>query len=110
MEAEAIVLQFAMNDYSAQDKSKLDAYYSVISRAVSRLPNNTREARAALYDRAGIVLSAELQQDPGVSGERVAVEHLAFEKAVRKVESEARKRERYRWLTSFLSFSRFFKR
>jgi len=52
-----------MNDYSAQVKSKLDAYYSVISRAVSRLPNNTREARAALYDRAEIALSVELLQD-----------------------------------------------
>ena len=85
----------AMNNYSAQVKSKLDAYYSVISRAVSRLPNNTHEARAALYDRAEIALSVELLQDQRVSGERVAVERLAFEKVVRKVEGKARKRERH---------------
>jgi hypothetical protein len=71
------------------------AYYAVIARAVSRLPNNTREARQALYDRAGVALAAQLLdgQDPPVSDAQVASERLAFERAIRKVEGEARKRE-----------------
>src|SRR5262249_10813955 len=40
------------------------AYYSVMVRAVARLPNNTRDARLALYDRAEIALTVELMKDP----------------------------------------------
>jgi hypothetical protein len=69
-------------------------YYSVIARAVSRLPNNTREARQALYDRAGIALAAELLhgEDP-VSDAELVGERLAFERAIRKVEDNARETE-----------------
>jgi hypothetical protein len=68
------------------------AYYSVIARAVAKLPNNTRGARFALYDRAEIALTAELMQD-GISDDRVAVERLALERAIIKIEHDARKKE-----------------
>ena len=73
------------------------AYYSVIARAVSKLPGNTRDARLALYDRAEIALTAELLQDLEISDERAAVERLALERAIRKIEHDAgRKRGRKR--------------
>jgi hypothetical protein len=100
------------------------AYYPVIARAVSALPSNTREARQALYDRAAIAFSAHLlrEQDPPLSDEQIAIERLAFERAIRTVEREARKREqpaahgriepehRRRPLSSFRSFFQFFRR
>jgi hypothetical protein len=99
------------------------AYYSVIARAVFGLPSNTPEARQALYDRAAIAFSAHLlqDQDPPLSDEQIAIERLAFERAIRTVEREARKREqpaahdqiepehRRQPLSSFLSFFRFFR-
>jgi len=69
------------------------AYYSVIAGAVSKLPNNTREARLALYDRAEIALAAELLQNPEVSDEQVAIERLALERAIHRVEDDARRNE-----------------
>ena len=69
------------------------AYYSVIACAVSRLPNNTRDARLALYDRAEIALTVELLKEPEISDEQAAVERLAFERAIIKIEGDARKKE-----------------
>jgi hypothetical protein len=94
------------------------AYYSVIARAVSRLPNNTREARQALYDRAEIALAAELLHDAKISDERAGDERLALERAIRKIEGDARRRENpkklqqthQRPITSFVTFFRIFKR
>ena len=114
------VAEFAATDKAATPSEtwSRSAYYSVIARAVSRLPNNTREARQALYDRAGIALAAELLhgEDP-LSDEQVATERLAFERAIHKVERDAGKREqpttheepqekRRRPFSSFLSFFR----
>src|SRR5215471_4548520 len=87
------------------------AYYSVIARAVARLPKNTRDARFALYDRAEVELARELLQDPKISDEQAAIERLALERAIRKLESDAGKREMPKQLperhrkafTSFLS-------
>jgi hypothetical protein len=69
------------------------AYYAVIAGAVSKLPNNTPQARQALYDRAGIALGAELLDDPEISDEQVAGERLALERAIRKVEDDERRKE-----------------
>ena len=88
------------------------AYYSVIARAVAGLPNNTRDARLALYDRAEIALTVKLLDDPDISDEQASVERLAFERAIIKVEGDARKTEmrkqshdkHRRPLTAFLSF------
>jgi hypothetical protein len=96
----------------ASDVRTKSAYYSVIARAVAGLPNNTRGARFALYDRAEIALTAELMQDPGISEERVALERLALERAILKIEGDARKKEtskqvqetHRRPFTSFLAF------
>ena len=64
-------------------------YYPVIARAVSALPNNTRDARQALYDRAWVALAAHLhEQDPPASEPQVASEQLAFQGAICKVEVE----------------------
>ena len=67
-------------------------YYSLIARAVCRLPNNTRAARLALYDRAEIAATAALL-DLKVSDEQAAIERLAFERAIRKIEGDALKEE-----------------
>ena len=58
-----------------------------------KLPNNTPQARQALYDRAGIALGAELLHDPEISDEQVAGERLALERAMRKVEDDERRKE-----------------
>jgi hypothetical protein len=71
-------------------------YYSVIARAVSRLPNNTREARQALYDRAGVALATLLLDEAAlISDTQIAGERLALERAIRKVEREARNKEQF---------------
>ena len=100
--------------------SEVRAYYAVIARAVSKLPNNTPQARQALYDRAGIALGAELLHDAEISDEQVAAERLAFERAIRKLEDDVRKKEqpttqqhqekdRGRPFSSFLSLFRVFR-
>ena len=112
--------QFSATEEAAPqiDDRSGSTYYSVIVRAVSELPNNTPEARRALYDRAGITLAAELLQDPQISDAQVADERLAFERAIRKVERNARKKEqstthhqekRRRPFSSVLSFFRILK-
>jgi hypothetical protein len=63
----------------------------VLAGAVSRLPNNTRDARLALYDLAEIALTAELLNDPEISDEQVAEERLALESAIRRIESQVLK-------------------
>ncbi len=93
------------------------AYYPVIAGVVASLPHNTRDARMALYDRAEIALTAELLGHPEISDEQVAIERLAFEKAVLKVEGDARKKEKAqqaqkkqrRLVEPLLSFFRIFK-
>jgi hypothetical protein len=69
------------------------AYYSLIAQAVARLPSNTRDARLALYDRAEIALTVELLKHPELSDEQAATERLAFERAIIKIEGDARKKE-----------------
>ena len=84
--------------FSAADESALrtevskSPYYSLIARAVCKLPNNTRAARRALYERAEIAATAALL-DPKISDEQAAVERLAFERAIRKIEGDAWKKE-----------------
>jgi hypothetical protein len=98
------------------DVSK-SAYYSLIARAVSQLPNNTRAARLALYDRAEVALTAAVL-DPEISDEQAAVERFAFERAIRKIEHDALRKEAFkdspekhvRAFPSFLSIFQLFKR
>jgi uncharacterized membrane protein YhaH (DUF805 family) len=59
-------------------------YYSIIAKALSVLPDNTVEARQALYDRARAALAAQLEQD---DPKRLARERAALEKAIREAEA-----------------------
>jgi hypothetical protein len=63
--------------FAAGDEDKLrcevskSPYYSLLARAVSQLPKNTRTARLALYDRAEVALTAALLH-PEISDEQTA--------------------------------------
>jgi hypothetical protein len=64
-------------------------YYSVVSRAVSGLPDNTYEARRVLYERARAALQDTLRKhNPPLSEIALANEQSAFETAIRKAETE----------------------
>ena len=65
-------------------------YYPLITRAVASLPQNTDEARRALYDRARNALVAQLRSNnPPLSESEISHERRLFEEAIRKVETEA---------------------
>ena len=64
-----------------------DNYYSVIARAVSRLPSQTDEARHAIYERARTALrDALLNYDPPLSESELANEQSALDQAIRTLE------------------------
>ena len=66
-------------------------YYSTIARAVSRLPGKTEEARSAVYELARTALQKRLSAfDPPISDTALAIERLALEAAIQKVEKESR--------------------
>jgi hypothetical protein len=66
-------------------------YYPILSRAVSRLPTNSAQAREELYERARTILLTQLGRkeiaELGAAGERVILET-----AILKVEAEAQSR------------------
>jgi hypothetical protein len=53
-------------------------YYSLLARAVSQLPKNTRTARLALYDRAEVALNAVVLH-PEISDEQATFERLVLD-------------------------------
>jgi hypothetical protein len=62
-------------------------YYSVIARAVSRLPSKTDEARRAIYERARTALRETLCNfDPPLSETKLANEEATFDAAICVVE------------------------
>ena len=64
-------------------------YYSLIARAVSRLPSNTDEARRAIYERARATLLESLRTlDPPISEAELANAQSALEAAIRRVEQD----------------------
>jgi hypothetical protein len=64
-------------------------YYSLIARAVSRLPNKTDEARRAIYERARTALQESLRTlDPPISEAELANTQSALEEAIRRVEQD----------------------
>ena len=66
-------------------------YYSTIARAVSRLPGKTEEARSAVYELARTALQKRLSAfDPPISDTALAIERLALEAAIQRVEKESR--------------------
>jgi hypothetical protein len=103
---QAVATQSESEDASAP---RLNTYCSLLTRAVSELPNNTREARQALYDRSGVAFAAELQQNSELSEAQVAHERADFERAIRIVERNARRKkeatrdeQEHRWSLSSL--------
>ena len=70
-------------------------YYSVIARAVSRLPSKTDEARHAIYERARTAVQESLRtHDPPLSPAELATEQFALEAAISRVETELRRSAR----------------
>lgn len=64
-------------------------YYSLIARAVSRLPSKTDEARRAIYERARTALQESLRTlDPPISEAELANAQSALEAAIRRVEQD----------------------
>jgi hypothetical protein len=70
-------------------------YYSVIARAVSRLPSKTDEARHGIYERARTALRENLRtHDPPLTPAELATEQFALEAAISRVETEQRRSAR----------------
>src|SRR5450755_2132641 len=64
-------------------------YYPLIARAVADLPQNTDEARRALFDRARNALVTQLRgQTPALSEAQVMRERQPLDEAIRRVEAE----------------------
>src|SRR5215831_1081325 len=64
-------------------------YYSLIARAVSRLPGKTDEARRAIYERARTALQESLRTlDPPLSEAELANAQSALEAAIQRVEQD----------------------
>jgi hypothetical protein len=70
-------------------------YYSVVARAVSRLPSKTDKARYAIYERARAALQENLRlHDPPLAPAELATEQSALEAAISRVETELRRSAR----------------
>ena len=66
-------------------------YYSTIARAISGLPDKTKEARGAVYELARTALQKRLSAfDPPISETDLSVEQFALEAAIQRVETESR--------------------
>jgi chromosome condensin MukBEF MukE localization factor len=66
-------------------------YYSLLSRAVSELKNNTDQEREDLYQRARAALLRQLRNgDPPFSESQIEAERFALEEAITRVEAESR--------------------
>jgi hypothetical protein len=65
-------------------------YYPLLARAAGALDLNTVEARRVLYARARIAQAGELRKlNPPLAEQEIALERLALEDAIRKLEAES---------------------
>jgi N-acyl-D-aspartate/D-glutamate deacylase len=65
----------------------MDDYYSLIARAVARLPSKDDQARHAIYERARTALQESLRAlDPPISEAELANMQSALEEAIQRVE------------------------
>ncbi|WP_449254864.1 histidine kinase [Bosea sp. (in: a-proteobacteria)] len=64
-------------------------FYPILARAVAGLPDNTPEARRAIFDRARAALVAQLRGlDPPLSEAEIMRERLTLDEAVARIEAE----------------------
>ena len=64
-------------------------YYPLLARAISSLPNSTRDSRDAIYQRARNALIGQLRSvEPPISEADINVERDALDLAVRRLEDE----------------------
>ncbi|MFG1298099.1 hypothetical protein [Xanthobacter variabilis] len=64
-------------------------YYPLLARAISSLPQNTAEARKAVFDRARTALLRQLRGvDPPLPEGEITRERLGLEEAIRRLEAE----------------------
>jgi hypothetical protein len=67
----------------------MDDYYSLIARAVARLPSKDDEARHAIYERARTALQESLRAlDPPISEAELTNVQSALEEAIQRVEQD----------------------
>ena len=67
-------------------------YYSVLARAISRLPSKTDAARRAVYERARTALLEHLDTyDPPLSETALVDEQAALEMAISRVDADVRR-------------------
>lgn len=67
-------------------------YFAILKRAVGALPDENREQRQAVYDKARKALLAQLQQmDPPLAPSEISKQRVALEEAIRSVEQELSK-------------------
>ncbi len=65
-------------------------FYEVLKRAVGALPENSGDARRAVYERARKALIAQLEGfSPPLTPSEITSQRLSLEEAIRKVEGEA---------------------
>ncbi len=69
-------------------------YYPLLTRALSGLERNTREARLAVYDRARQALLKQLRGvTPPLAEAEITRERLVLEEAIKKIDGEAPQKE-----------------
>ena len=69
-------------------------YYPLLTRALSGLERNTREARLVVYDRARQALLKQLRGvTPPLAEAEITRERLVLEEAIKKIDSEAAQKE-----------------
>lgn len=69
-------------------------YYPLLTRAISGLERNTREARLAVYDRARQALLKQLRGvTPPLAEAEITRERLVLEEAIKKIDSETARKE-----------------
>jgi len=73
-------------------------YYSIIARAVSRLPSKADEARHAIYEEARKALHERLGNDPRISHDELVNEHYRLEAAINEVEDDLLLRDMRRFV------------
>jgi tetratricopeptide (TPR) repeat protein len=72
-------------------------YHAILTRTIESLALNNAETRGDVYERARRVVEERLKEAaPAMSSHMIAVERIAFDRAVAKVEAEQAERQRAR--------------